>query len=103
MPKVASSPLIDKATSPCRSTPRECIAAAFVKTANPSLPSMKSRRQALQVRASLLLIAALVVIGMTTNGAEGSRGHLFIIGGGRQPAGMIKHFIELAGGATKAK
>lgn len=48
----------------------------------------------------MLLIALLGALSVT---AAETKGHLFIIGGGRQPAGMMKKFVELAGGTNEAR
>lgn len=36
-------------------------------------------------------------------GMEGVRGHLLIVGGGRQPPELVARFVELAGGAGRAR
>src|SRR5687768_17573275 len=36
-------------------------------------------------------------------GVEGARGHLLIVGGGRQPPELVARFVELAGGASRAR
>lgn len=53
--------------------------------------------------ASIIFAAALTATGIITAGAKDSQGHLFIIGGGRQPAEMTQRFIQLAGGTNHAK
>lgn len=50
----------------------------------------------------LLIAAALLCLQISATRAE-SKGHLFIIGGGRQPAGMLNRFIDLAGGTNNAR
>jgi cyanophycinase len=53
---------------------------------------------------ALLMLAAAATLNATLSAASTeARGHLFIIGGGRQPAEMTKRFIELAGGTNHAK
>ena len=61
---------------------------------------MKARRYQL---ALLVLAVALSLNGTLSAALAEPRGHLFIIGGGRQPTEMTKRFIELAGGANHAK
>jgi cyanophycinase len=39
----------------------------------------------------------------TAPGVEGVRGHLLIVGGGRQPPELVARFVELAGGAGRAR
>ena len=51
----------------------------------------------------LFSVAVLTVAGMPTADAKDSKGYLFIIGGGRQPAEMTKRFVELAGGKRQAR
>ncbi len=53
--------------------------------------------------ALLVLAVALSFNGTLLAASTESKGHLFIISGGRQPAEMTKRFIELAGGANHAK
>lgn len=53
--------------------------------------------------ALLVGTVALVFNGTLPAVSAEPKGHLFIIGGGRQPAGMIERFIELAGGTNHAK
>ena len=53
--------------------------------------------------ALLALVAALTLAGNSATAATRSKGHLFIIGGGQQPAEMTRRFIELAGGTNRAK
>jgi cyanophycinase len=53
--------------------------------------------------ALLFLAGVLTLAGMPTTDAKDSKGYLFIIGGGRQPAEMTKRFVELAGGESKAR
>jgi len=53
--------------------------------------------------AFLFFLAVLTLPGVPTADAKDSKGYLFIIGGGRQPAEMTRRFIELAGGGSKSK
>ena len=53
--------------------------------------------------ALLILAVALSLQGTLSAVPAASRGHLFIIGGGRQPAEMMNRFIELAGGTNQAR
>jgi cyanophycinase-like exopeptidase len=48
-------------------------------------------------------VAVLTLAAMPTTQANDSKGHLFIIGGGRQLVEMTKRFVELAGGESQAK
>jgi cyanophycinase len=51
----------------------------------------------------LVLAAALTFGGKGSAASAHGAGHLFIIGGGRQPAGMLDRFLEFAGGTNHAK
>jgi cyanophycinase len=51
----------------------------------------------------VLLLAASIMNGTATAASSVARGHLFIIGGGRQPVALTKRFIELAGGPSRAR
>ena len=53
-----------------------------------------------------MLLATAVAMTFTwalSAAPDETRGHLMIIGGGRQPAGMLERFIRLAGGTNNAK
>jgi cyanophycinase len=47
--------------------------------------------------------AAVACVLALSAAADESKGHLLIIGGGREPAGMLERFITLAGGTNNAK
>lgn len=58
--------------------------------------------------ARTLLAALLLLFTIGTNadaqaGGENTRGTLFIVGGGPQPAPLVKEFVDLAGGAGRAR
>lgn len=53
--------------------------------------------------ALLVLAVALNFSGTLSAASAEATGHLFIIGGGRQPTGMLQRFIDLAGGTNQAK
>ena len=52
------------------------------------------------VRSAAALIIALVV---SAEAEAQNRGTLFLVGGGPQPAELVKEFVDLAGGAGKAR
>lgn len=51
----------------------------------------------------LSVTIAFAIYLMATTPAAESKGRLFIIGGGRQPSGMLNHFVDLAGGTNDAR
>ena len=69
---------------------------------------VRSRMELAARLVRLLTSAATLAATLTFSGALAaapaeSKGHLFIIGGGRQPAEMTKRFIDLAGGTNRAR
>ncbi len=80
-------------------------ATVVARASRPCEPTHRAESPAaLSVQRPLLLLAIALILscaGFATS-AE-SKAHLFIIGGGRQPAHMTKRFIELAGGTNHAK
>ena len=51
----------------------------------------------------LIFVAALTAAGISAASGKNAKGHLLIIGGGRQPAELTERFIQLAGGTNRAK
>lgn len=52
----------------------------------------------------LLSLAVALTFALALSAAsDETMGHLFVIGGGRQPAGMLERFISLAGGTNNAR
>lgn len=63
--------------------------------------ALETRRSRPRVLPTVLVaVAALATAGA---GGPGTRGSLFIVGGGPRPAGLMERFVELAGGAGKAR
>lgn len=63
-------------------------------------------KRAMRIAAAVLLAAAACapMAGPAAGpAAEGVRGHLLIVGGGRQPPELVARFVELAGGAGRAR
>lgn len=62
-----------------------------------------------RMRAAAVLVLASTTACATAAGPgagpapEGVRGHLLIVGGGRQPPALVARFVELAGGAGRAR
>ena len=59
---------------------------------------------------SLMIIAMLGAVvpaaapgSAAAQGSGEAKGHLLIVGGGRQPAALVERFVELAGGAGRAR
>lgn len=52
---------------------------------------------------ALAILSAMTLTVPSALAGEDTKGHLFIIGGGRQPPEMMKRFIQLAGGGDKAR
>lgn len=65
------------------------------------------KRMRMRVAAAMLVAsaAACARAGGTAAGPapEGVRGHLLIVGGGQQPPALVARFVELAGGAGRAR
>ena len=51
----------------------------------------------------LVFVVVATLTETPASDAQQTKGHLFIIGGGRQPAEMTMRFIELAGGTNNAR
>ena len=52
---------------------------------------------------ALLLVAAFAAAPLESQQAASARGTLYIVGGGPQPAALVREFVDLAGGPGKAR
>lgn len=51
----------------------------------------------------LWLVLALLCAALPLHAQQDAAGHLLIVGGGRQPPELVRHFVELAGGPGRAR